>query len=194
MARMDLDHLVLSHGVGALREVQRAFNLTTELTAADLPAAEWFISFASSLDGPWLREVSLSVVERFFRELKDSRMRRASVELIAKVEAVDDPAAQGASGSLLVTLFRQAQPEPFLMPLSEAGSLIVLTLLARAKLTADSVWQSPQGSLANRALRVVRYCFRDEYQKLTPTEMDSVVSLAGEVSDELRQRIYQRLL
>jgi hypothetical protein len=82
-----------------------------------------------------IRAVNIGSVERFWRGLSDAKTPRSSVELIARVEAVNDPMANAASGSLLVSLFREVQPLPVVQPLTAAGSLIVVTLLTRAKLT-----------------------------------------------------------
>jgi hypothetical protein len=192
--RMALEHLILTNGHGLLRELQRAFNIEDELLAASSHVAEWFVSFVSSLGRDWLQHVNLSTVERFWRVLADVRLRRSAIDLILKIEVANDPSPNAAPGSLVVSLFREAQPEPFRTPLAEAARIIVDTLFSRVRLTPVSIINSADGALSRYSVRVVRYCYKDQYQILTPEEMDAVVSLAGNVNEDLRQRIYSLML
>ena len=136
--QMALEHLILTNGISALREVQGAFNVGDEQLARDFEVAQWFMTFASSLKSDLLREVKLSVIERFWRTMADRRLRQAAIGLIAKIVTVNDPSLNSAYGSSLVGLFRKLQPQPFSEPLQEDAQLIVLTLFRRVKLTRSS--------------------------------------------------------
>jgi hypothetical protein len=192
--QLALEHLLLTQGTEAIRRVERAFNMEDEPLVAHSALVQWFMRFASSLPEERLREVGLSTIERFWRVFDDVRIRRSAIDLIARVEVANDPTASSARGSLLVSLFRGVQPRPFSLPLADGADLIVRTLLFRVRSTPVYILDSPQGKLSWYGLKVVRYCFCDPYQTLAPEELDTIVSLAGDLNDDVRQRIYQGLV
>jgi len=186
--RMAIEHLILEQGTGMLRVLQRAFNVIDDLNT-NPQVAQWFMTFVSSLSEDWLRETSLGIPQRIWRESVDVRLRRKAADLIAKIEVAIDPYLSTAYGSSLVALFREAQPKPFDGPLAPDAKLIIDVLFERAKLMPLSLLNSPQGALGRYSLRVVRYCFADEYPKMSAEQIDTVASLAGDVNDALRGRI-----
>ena len=185
--RMDLESFVLNYGTNALKELQRAFNVSIQEDSSY--AAEWFVAFIASRDENWLRETSLSVIESFWRGLRDNRIRRPAIDLILKVEVAIDPSASSAFGSQLISLFREIQPDPFEKELRPDSRLIFDCLVKRIKLTPDSVFPKPSGSLARYSLQVLRYCFRNRFDKLTISDAKHIISMAGDLTFSTRQRL-----
>ena len=192
-AQLDLEAFLLSHGPRALQYLQHALNIGEAEPTAEMAAARWFIRFVGSLSEEWLQAVSLGTIERFWRQVLEPATARAAVDLIATVEYVNDPFANAARGSLLVSLFNEVQPEPLTTPLSERADIIVQRLFARATMTRISSINRGQPHIVKYALRVLRYCFKDEYQALTAEELDAVVAHGGDVNDEVRQLLYSQL-
>ena len=122
------------------------------------------MTFAFSLAEEWVREVSLSVAEDFWRAIPERRLRTKAVHLITKVEVDNDPSLASAYGSGLVRLFREAQPLPFEQPLAEDARPIIQALFGRLKVTPLSLWDRPSGALSRYVLRVMRYCYKDRYE------------------------------
>ena len=187
--RMDLESFLLSHGPNALKEVQRAFNIQDQEVTGLAHVADWFISFVSSMNEEWLRVVNLSVIESFWKRLKDDRVRRAAIDLIAKVETANEPTGNTAYGSLLVSLFRAKQADPFASELSPESHLIISSLLDRIRLTPPPVFASPQGTLARYSLGVLRFCFKDRFERFSPLEIDYIVRLAGDIDEFVEERL-----
>jgi hypothetical protein len=192
--RLALEHLLLTFGRAGIRRIERAFNVSDTQLAERAHSAEWFMTFVSSLPGDLLREVGLPTIERFWRFIPDERTARHAIEVIARIEVANDIPESYAHTSLLVSRFRESQPNAFAQPLADNADLIARTLLARVRITPLPVLASDQGRLSRYCLAVVRFCFANQYQALSPEQMDYVVGLVGEVSAGQKQRIYQGLV
>jgi hypothetical protein len=178
-AQLDLEAFLLRHGPPMLLFVQRGFNVGVTDAAAEATVAGWFLQFVASRPEAWLRVTNLGTIERFWRQVQ--------------VEYVNDPFGGAAHGSLLVSLFREAQPALLTAPLSDRAAIIVEGLFARTRLTPVPTITAVQSHIARYALRVLRYCYKDQYQSLSPFELDAIVALGGEMTDEARQLVYSEL-
>jgi hypothetical protein len=192
-AQLDLEAFLLRHGPPILLYVQRGFNVGETDAAAEATVAEWFLQFVGSRPEEWLRATNLSTIERFWRQVPDPRIAQAAVDRIIQVEFVNDPFGGAAHGSLLVSLFREAQPALLTAPLSDRAAIIVEGLLARTRLTPVPTITGVQSHIARYALRVLRYCYKDQYQSLSPFVLDAIVALGGDMTDEVRQLVYSEL-
>ena len=192
-AQLAFESFLLGHGPRILAPLQRGISVSAGDPAVVVIVAVWFMRFVSALGEDWLRTVSLGTLEGFWRQLPDSRARQAAIDLITRVESANDPHANAAQGSLVVSLFREVHRRPLAQDLSEEGLLLLDSLFRRIRLTASSNLQKPQASVTRYTLRVLRYCFKPPDEKFSPQELDRVVALAGELNDEMRQRVYSEL-
>lgn len=192
-AQLDLEAFLLRHGPPILPYLQRGINVGAADPAVETAVAGWFLQFVGSRPEAWLRATSLGTIERFWRQVPDTRIARAAVDRIVQVEYVNDPFGAAAHGSLLVNLFREAQPALLTAPLSDRAAIIVEGLFARVRLTPVAVITAAQSHIARYALRVLRYCYMDQYQSLSAPELDAIVVLGGEMTDEVRQLTYSEL-
>src|ERR1017187_8033963 len=134
-AQLELEAFFLRMGPEMLRPLQTALTSQDARPEHDVPIAEWFMAFVGARDQEWLQRVQLATLERFFRTLIDPRSRRTALDLIAKVEATNDPTGAAAEGSLIAGLFQRAQPEPFAASLRPDAALITETLATRLRIT-----------------------------------------------------------
>ena len=192
-AQLSLESFLLSHGPPMLVYLQRGINVGAPDPAAEMAMARWFLEFVGSLPEAWLRVTNLSTIERFWRRIPDPRIAQAAADRIAQVEYVHDPFGHAAFGSLLVSLFREVQPLLLDDPLSDRAAIIIESLFARTRLTRAAVISGAQAHVARYALRVLRYCYKDQYQSLSADELDAIVALGGEMTDDTRELVYAEL-
>lgn len=112
---------------------------------------------------------------------------------MVQVEHVNDPYGAAARGSLIVSLFRENQPALLGAPLSDRASIIVERLFVRVRLTPISAVINSPSHIVRYALRVLRYCYKDQYQSLSAGELDAIVALGGEMNGEMSQLVYSEL-
>ena len=191
-AQLELDAFLLRMGPEMLGPLQRALMIEEGEPEHEAPVADWFMGFIGGRDQEWLKRVNLPLLERFFRSLSDARTRRSAIDLILKVEAINDPTGATAEGSLVAGLFQRAQPEPFAASLTPDAALIIGTLAAQLRMLMPKFINTAQGSLGSYAMRVIRYCFKSRYQRFSPEEIDYISGLI-EIQDEIRDRFRQIL-
>jgi hypothetical protein len=187
-AQLEFEAFLLRMGAEMLGPLQSALTSHDTRPEHDVPIAAWFMAFVGALDEAWLRRVQLTTAERFFRTLTDARTRRSAIDLIVKVEAINDPTGAAAEGSLIAGLFQGAQPEPFATPLRPDAALIMDTLATRLRITPPALLDTAQGGLARYTMRVIRYCFKGRFDRFSPQEVDYVSTLIN-LRDELRNRL-----
>lgn len=192
-AQLNLEAFLLRHGPPMLLHLQRGMNVGAPDPSADAAVARWFLQFVGSLPEPWLRATNLGTIERFWRQIPDPRIAHAAVDRILQVEFVIDPFGNAAFGSLLVSFFREVQPALLANPLSDRAAIIIESLFARTRLTPASTIRGAPSHIARYALRVLRYCYKDQYQPLSADELDRIVALGGEMTDEARVLVYAEL-
>ena len=112
---------------------------------------------------------------------------------MVQVEHVNDPYGTAAHGSLIVSLFRENQPALLGAPLSDRAAIIVERLFVRVRLTPISAVINSPSHIVRYALRVLRYCYKDQYQSLSAGELDVIVALGGEMNGEVSQLVYSEL-
>lgn len=111
----------------------------------------------------------------------------------SKIEYISDPYGAAAYGSLIVSLFRENQPALLKAALSDRAAVIVERLFVRVRLTPLSVLSNSPSHIARYAMRVLRYCYKDQYQSLSAEELDAIVALGGEMNAEVRPWVYSVL-
>jgi hypothetical protein len=189
-SRMELEALLLGLGPESLKELQRAFDVSPADLMKSAELAEWFLDFARSRDKAWLERVDQRIPERLWRTLHDKGVRRGAAELILTVESSSDIALSTAYGSLIIDLFRSAQPDPFSGQLSPESQVIFDVLVTRLKLTPTSVFRSNEGKLASYSQAVLRYCFRDRHVPFSDSDVAYVSQLAGDLPSDVRERFF----
>lgn len=186
---MDLEALLLRAGPRSIADIQSSFNVSDEELRSAPGVAEWFIQFVLSREEEWIGRVNIQTAERLWRSSIDGSAKRSATELILAVEASNDAGATRAYGSLLVSLFREGQADPFSPPLSRHGQIVFDVLVDRLKFTASTVFQDlKQGSLARYSLATLKYCFRDLGQPLSDFDIGFISRLAGELPADVRER------
>jgi hypothetical protein len=190
--QMTIEDLVLSGPPKLFSVFQEG--LLDDVLVRDPGVADWFLTFAASLDEERLRVVNLSAVELFWRNVLNRRVRWKAVDLIAKAGAASDPSMAATRGSNLATLFREYQKDLFALPLHPDAQIIIDPLFWRVKLMTADTLNTEAGRLGRYCLRLVRACYLDEHSKFTPEQLDRVVNLAGPMPDDLRDRVYATLL
>jgi hypothetical protein len=183
---MELEAMLLGLGPSSMGQIQRAFTFDALIGAAPANAA-WFLEFVGSRDTNWLTRVDLLVLERFWRILRDARMRRMTVEVIAKVEC--NTRSEEAFLSLIPSLFREDQSQTSGGSLRPDGALIFDVLMTRIKMTPPGTLNARATRLGNYCLRVLKYCFRNRFQKLTPADLRAILDLAGDVPEDISDRL-----
>jgi hypothetical protein len=192
LAQMMLEDLLLS-GPPKLFSVFQD-GMDDEVLLGEPGVADWFLTFAASLDPERLGAVNLSVVELFWRRIPNKRVRKKAVDVIAKHGVATDPSMDGTRGSTVVSLFREVQQQPFELPLHPDAQLIIDTLFWRVKLMSVAILNTEAGRVGRYCLRLIRSCYLDEYMSFAPEQLDRIVTAAGPIDQELRDRIYATLL
>ncbi len=185
-ARFNLEALLLQHAPYILRPLQAAIDMMAPESAEYGAVARWFLEFTGSLQEEWLRETRLSTIERLWRGISNSRIRRAAADRIIQIEYVDDPNGTSAHLSLLVSLFLDSQPDRSLTIRSSGAAIIIEALFARIRYTPPKEIPETGSHIARYALRVLGCCFKDPREVLLGAEADAIVELAGEMNDDIR--------
>lgn len=163
-----------------VREVSKLLPVDA-INTEHFPIVEWYIDFAGSRTLASLREIPISRLVSIWRQLPPASLRDRLFRLMLLVESVlNEDSPQSSSVCLLLrgNIFDQSGA------FTENGRHMAAILLGEALGSPPVRAEGPD--MGKFALLVLRESMVVPYEKPDPTLIESIVALAGNVSDRLR--------